>query len=140
VGKDQTHLFIADVPNRPRPANTVKDAHRALRPAAVIERSRDTGRIKRQGEWFFIPATAEEERAIEAAKLFIVRHAPIGGRRARAHVAEELVITEKNGTFVRGRVRHPDHRSLELVGWFRVVANTELRRAWVDTDAVRWMD
>jgi hypothetical protein len=29
------------------------------------------------------------------------------------------------GVYVRGRVRHADHATIELVGWHRVVMNTE---------------
>ncbi len=27
--------------------------------------------------------------------------------------------------YVRGRIRHPDHKTIELHGWHRVVMNTE---------------
>jgi hypothetical protein len=29
------------------------------------------------------------------------------------------------GVYVRGRVRHPDHATITLPGWHRVVMNTE---------------
>ena len=29
------------------------------------------------------------------------------------------------GVYVRGQVRHVDHATIELVGWHRVVMNTE---------------
>jgi hypothetical protein len=93
-----------------------------------------------QGEWFFIPAMAEEERAIEYVKGAIVKYAPIGNRKTRAHRAEELVVTEKYGTFVLGSIRHPDHRPLELNGWFLVVENVENRQSWVGAAGAKWFD
>lgn len=52
VGQDERHYFIAQLP---RLVNTVHEAHAVLRPP-------HTGRVgtKRQGEWFFVPLTAEE--------------------------------------------------------------------------------
>ena len=35
------------------------------------------------------------------------------------------VMRRNPGVFVRGRVRHADHATVELVGWHRVVMNTE---------------
>ncbi len=35
-------------------------------------------------------------------------------------------IMQRNpGVFVKGRVSHPDHRTIHLRGWHRVVMNTE---------------
>ncbi len=139
VGKDQTHLFIAQLPARTS-ANTVKAAHRALKPNLVRERERKTSRIKRQGEWFFIPVTPAEEESIEEEKAKITRRSPLGHRSGpRAHMAEELITTSL-GTFARGSIRHPDHRPIELNGWFRVTENEENRQAWAGNGGVRWMD
>nr|MDO8111805.1 hypothetical protein [Candidatus Sigynarchaeota archaeon] len=140
VGKDQTHLFIAQLPKGNKPANTVKEAHRALKPGLVHQRESTTSRIKRQGEWFFIPATPVEEESIATEKAMITRHCGIGNRTGpRAHLAEELVTT-RLGTFVRGSIRHPDHRPVELHSWFRVVANREEQRSWIGAAGVRWID
>jgi hypothetical protein len=35
------------------------------------------------------------------------------------------VMKRNPGVYVRGRVRHADHATIELVGWHRVVMNTE---------------
>jgi len=140
VGKDQTHLFIAELPRGRRPPNTVEEAHRALKPPVVIARSTRTSRIKRQGEWFFVPATPKEEEVIELDKSRIVRYGAIGRRAGpHAHKAEEYLETER-GVFVRGSIRHPDHHPLELNGWFRVVGNTEIRSSWAGSGGIKWVD
>ncbi|MBN2153296.1 MAG: hypothetical protein JW839_17720 [Candidatus Lokiarchaeota archaeon] len=140
AGKDQTHLFIAELPRGGRPANTVREAHRALRPGLVHERARETSRIKRQGEWFFVPATPREMVKIDEHRANVTRRAGLGGRTGfHAHVAEEL-LQVGDMTFVRGSIRHPDHRPMELNGWFRVAMNVESRSSWVGSGGLRWFD
>nr|MDO8084385.1 hypothetical protein [Candidatus Sigynarchaeum springense]MDO8118360.1 hypothetical protein [Candidatus Sigynarchaeota archaeon] len=140
AGMDQSHLFIAELPRGGKPANTVKDAHRVLKPDLVHQRARETSRIKRQGEWFFIPVTPEEMAKIDEHRQNVVRKAGIGGRAgSHAHVAEELLEID-DMTFVRGSIRHPDHRPMELNGWFRVARNAEGRSSWIGSTGVRWFD
>ncbi len=136
VGMDEAHLFVAQLTTN---ATTVADAHRGLRPAVLESRPESF----RQGEWFFVPATASEKEKIGRSwhRAFL-RNEPIGGRRrgmrGRPHYAEQLVRFPDHGAvieLVRGRVRHPDHAVLELKEWMRVFMNTEDRTAgsrWVD--------
>jgi hypothetical protein len=71
----------------------------------------------------------------------VIKNARIGANlpiRGRPHVASELVQLREDARImelVRGKVRHPDHATLELDGWRRVVMNTEDRSVgstWVD--------
>jgi hypothetical protein len=39
------------------------------------------------------------------------------------------VMRRDAGVYVRGRVRHPDHKTVKLNGWHRVVPNTESQAA-----------
>jgi hypothetical protein len=139
VGMDEAHLFVAQLTT---PATTVADAHRGLRPMELEARPE----AHRQGEWFFVPASAAERESIrKLARVFFSRNERIGGRvamRGRPHFAEQLVrmqVRDDTGTrfveFVRGRVRHPDHAVLDLKEWMRVLMNTENRAigsTWVD--------
>ena len=45
-------------------------------------------------------------------------------RLGRPHVADEVLIVGGRA-YVRGKVRHPDHATLELRAWRRALANTE---------------
>lgn len=137
VGMDESHLFVAQLTTN---ATSVAQAHRGLRPKELEERPEKY----RQGEWFFVPITAAEHALIrKVSGRFFRRNEAIGGngaRRGRPHYAEQLVrVRDETGPrfveFVRGRVRHPDHATLELKEWMRVFLNTENRSVgatWVD--------
>ncbi|HYD41517.1 MAG TPA: hypothetical protein VEB43_11880 [Anaeromyxobacter sp.] len=109
-GRDERQLFICPLP---RPLTTVRDAHAALRvtvPSGV--------KGKRQGEWFFLPPSANELAALYAAlhasRAVVRTRVPIG-RGGNPHVADELVRVPQTVVgevlvpptlLVRGRVRH----------------------------------
>jgi hypothetical protein len=147
IGRDERDLFVAQIPAA---CSTVRAARAALRPLAVERAARRT-RVLRQGEWFFLePSPAERSRlelALTSRAAFIVRAANIRdeleGRRVvggNPHVADELVALPSERphperiAFVRGRVRHPDHATVRLRSWRRVVRNAE-----VTTGGVAWM-
>ena len=143
-GMDESHLFIAQLP---RVANTVDDAHDALRPEFPSEYRR--GIVRRQGEWFFLPVTLAERCEINTlAPRSIGRRIGIAEaarvlRRGRQHVATEVCLLEPGARiYARGEVRHPEHASLALRGWHRVLPNLEPfervppRRA----RGIRWFD
>jgi hypothetical protein len=51
----------------------------------------------------------------------------------------KIECTTTGGVFARGAVRHPDHKTIELRGWYRVVKNLEvvqnrsvLGGTWID--------
>jgi adenosyl cobinamide kinase/adenosyl cobinamide phosphate guanylyltransferase len=35
------------------------------------------------------------------------------------------IMTRDAGVYVRGRISHPDHATIQLFGWHRVIMNTE---------------
>jgi hypothetical protein len=131
LGMDEAHLFIAQLP---RGASSVKQAHDVLRPEEVRGRKD----VLRQGEWFFVPANADELALIATAEP---RRRDLGSA-GRPHVADEVVeIREAKATrlYARGHVRHVEHRTLALHRWMRVHKNTEVRNdfralgiTWID--------
>jgi hypothetical protein len=144
VGMDEAHLFIAQLST---PATTVKQAHEGLWPKA-LPRGRTAKKlgVRRQGEWFFTPVSAEERVLVEKhAKKSVAKNVGIGrlrpGLRGRPHVVSESVLVpfgESRTEFVRGRVAHPDHHAIQLHDWHSVAMNTENRETlarfsnWVD--------
>jgi hypothetical protein len=129
MGWDESHLFVARMPEKVKHIVSVKDAHQALKPAIVHNKQkRSKGRrkvygIKRQGEWFFIPASINEEKLIQNNWRFIYSRQRIS-RGGNPHIASKIVeIFGKK--YVKGRITHRDHKTLTLVGWYRVVRNTE---------------
>ena len=131
-GHDEQHWFVASLPFSRR-TTTVRGAIEALKPAAVLRAQkrlgvthrryrRKTAAYVRQGEWFFLPRPKMHvgDRAVPNGQL--VRE---GGK---PHRVEWLYRPEgSDETFVRGAVSHPDHATIRLQVWHRVVQNTEVR-------------
>ena len=124
VGCDERQLFMCELP---KPCTSVKQAHEALRPKLPKK-----VKTIRQGEWFFVPATAFElqslERTVVRRNTAINQYIPRAGK---PHVVD--------GVFARGAVRHPDHKTIKLRGWHRIVKNLEvvqnrsvLGGTWID--------
>jgi hypothetical protein len=139
-GMDERHLFIAQFDG----GTTVKDAHRKLKPQEVLAADRSApGRTLRQGEWFFVALSGTESRFL-ADRLrsvpYIVRKLESLGGNGRPHVADEVVRTDRERVYARGRVRHPDHKTLILTEWCRVHRNAEVRTSQVGGNGVFWVD
>lgn len=131
MGMDENHLFIAELPNNLGPINKIKDAHKILKPNSVLEKEKKNNRIKRQGEWFFIPTTLKEIELIEENSILIEKKIPLGNntliwRSRNSHVADQLINIREN-QFVSGKITHVEHKTLKLQGWFKVMKNTETR-------------
>jgi len=131
-GMDESHLFIAQLP---RAAANVAAAHRVLRPVA------SDARVKRQGEWFFMaPDASVLARDLIDAKV-IRRRTGIAqaaglARAGRPHVADEVFAVGAR-IYVRGAIRHPDHKTVRFSQWTNAVPNTE---AFEQPAGVKWID
>lgn len=145
LGVDERQLFIAELP---KAVTSVAEAHRSLKSNTVtFAEGRAGGKTLRQGEWFFVEATEEEKesisRAIKNNKLSVVSKGNIGrltGARpgGKAHIAQEAVVVgggprlahdfsvrARPEVFVRGNISHPDHATVHLHQWRRVLKNAE---------------
>lgn len=153
VGRDERQLFMCELP---RPCTSVKQAHEALR--TPIARSRSRSKLEqplRQGEWFFIPISSEQaekiDRAISSNRVVVRRKTSINSmipRMGKPHIADEIVVLVDVGVggarsephvFVRGAVRHVDHKTIHIRHWRRVVRNLEVDQGrsplggtWID--------
>jgi len=138
VGVDERQLFIAQVP---KAITTVKQAHQELKGARVeTAEGRAPGRTLRQGEWFFLnptPAELQElKRYIKKNRTAIVKKAPLPGG-GNPHTADEMVtmpakrlrhgfpVNRSQEIYVRGRIRHKDHKTLKFASWRKVLRNAE---------------
>lgn len=131
AGLDESHLFIAQLP---RPASTVWSARQVLRGDAV--RLAEKGAFEetiRQGEWFFVSLLPRELARIDASlrKRPTLLRKGLGlavatklARAGREHVAAE-VCTVGQRSYARGSITHPDHVTITLPNWRRVVVNAE---------------
>jgi len=131
MGMDEQHLFVAQLP---RGTSTVQGAHQLLKSDEVRQAERGAfEKTVRQGEWFFVWLHHRELVEVEAeavkfrARLRLdVGIAEAAGirRLGRPHVADEVLVLGSR-VYVRGRVRHPDHATVEFRPWRRAIANTE---------------
>lgn len=157
IGRDERQLFMCQLP---KAATSVKAAHDSLKsPTVILAEGKQLGRTYRQGEWFFLNCTKEEEQEIEKylrsstkivyEKVSIGLHA--GRRGGKPHVVDELIklrprplehgfpVRQREEVFVRGAVRHSDHETLKIGSWRKVILNAEqnnnnagLGGTWID--------
>lgn len=146
-GMDERHLFIAKIPNN---VTTVVQAHGSLKSdgADLLSKRKTKSKFKtkvvRQGEWFFLPVSIESIREMETMikknQIVIQKKVAIGSG-GKPHVADELV---RNGTFtfIRGKIRHSDHKTVEFMTWMRVERNKELHDSSTrrDVGGSLWVD
>jgi hypothetical protein len=150
-GKDDVNFFIAQV----REGSTVLEAHDSLKPRRVKEAEALGETVLRQGEWFFLPLSAEGramlETTVQEQPGLLDHERPVGGSGPRPHVADDVVKIErrvqgKRGSFrheeiyARGTVRHLDHRPLVLPDWRRVALNRQVVPSRNDLLRLRWID
>jgi hypothetical protein len=149
AGHDERHWFVAAIPEK-TPVSTVRAAKAALQPAPAKEASG----VVRQGEWFFIPRPKEkiDEKLVlhdepltrgrgskphrcqdlvrTGGETVYVKGAQILPEAAYAKLEAKAkhgwqVMRRNPKVFVRGRIRHSDHKTVTLKGWNEVVMNTE---------------
>jgi hypothetical protein len=177
-GHDEREWFVAAVPGG---ASTVVQAKEALKPRAIrawqsqlkvparLRNRRKNAAFRRQGEWFFVPASVWGRDAI--SEKFVLHNEPLRRGAGKPHIVEQLYrvggelvyvcSNRPNGlnetqyrklvqsnpaaarwgwqalrrnprVYARGRIRHPDHATITLADWHRVVLNTE-----TETDTMR---
>jgi hypothetical protein len=177
-GHDEREWFVAAVPGG---ASSVVQAKEALKPRSIRARQdelrvpirlrnrRRNAAFRRQGEWFFVPASAWGRDPIN--EKFVLDNEPLRRGAGKAHIVEHLyrvageivyvcpkhpngvseawyrhllqqnrnaaqwgwhALRRNPRVYVRGRIRHPDHATITLPDWHRVVLNTE-----TETDTMR---
>ena len=150
AGHDERHWFVAAIPEK-TPVSTVRGAKNALKPAPVKEASG----VIRQGEWFFLPSPKEkiDERLVlhnepltrgrgskphrcqdlvrTGGETVYVKGSQIVNEAAFAKMDMKdkrigwQIMRRNPKVFVRGRIRHSDHKTIVLPGWHEVLMNTE---------------
>ena len=129
-GHDERHWFVAQLP-LDRRTSTVRHAMEALKPEAVLREQRlkgvkhrrhrrKTAAYIRQGEWFFLPRPKMHVGDLAE------RNGQLSRKGGKPHRVEWIYRTQGGQkTFVRGAVSHPDHETIYLQVWHRVVQNNE---------------
>jgi len=149
MGVDERQLFIAQLTG---PATSVQGARKLLgNTVQFAEGKRRGSSLDRQGEWFFLETTSEQRetltRLLREKRIVIQKKQVIGdfmNRGGNPHTADELIhisdqfneLGHKDSkelpfpirgrkVFVRGRIRHVDHKTIKFNQWREVVANNE---------------
>ena len=161
MGVDERQLFIAQLRD---PVSTVDAARRSLGSTVQFHEGKRKMTPGRQGEWFFVKATRQQEEEIER---LISRNQTViqlkksigeihGGRRGgNPHTADEIVVvhgsqmSRPEGTnfpirgrqvFIRGCVRHVDHKTVKYSRWHEVIANHEGATSSGSASGITWID
>ena len=152
-GVDERQLFIATLP---RGVTTVKAAHKSLKSSSVtLAEGKVPGRTVRQGEWFFVNTSRIEREAIKKVtgerRGVIKKRSRIGPWGGKPHVADEQIelppgtlkhdfsFRPRNEIFVRGAIRHPDHKTVKFRDWRRVIKNAEPTGIRI-REGINWVD
>ena len=129
-GHDEQHWFVPSLPFGQR-STTVRGAMEALKPEIVLREQqrkgvrhrrnrRKTAAYVRQGEWFFLPRPMMHVGEPASRNGQLVRPG------SKPHRVQWLFRPEgRDETYVRGAVSHPDHETIYLDVWHRVVRNAE---------------
>jgi len=138
LGRDERQLFMCQIK---RNATSIKDAHDSLKsPTVTLAEGKQLGKTIRQGEWFFVNATAAEldniAYLLKANLVSIQKKIRVGGTTGKPHVADELIrlkgtklehgfAVRSEDTYVRGSIHHSDHKTVKFSTWRKVIRNNE---------------
>jgi len=172
MGVDERQLFVAQLVGG---TANINEARKQLGSTVKFHEGVRKMSPKRQGEWFFLRATMDQEEHIklllEKNKIWVEKKASIGqyaGRNSgNPHTADELVVipndprmspervkeskwkrgktpivrgaypTRSREVYVRGKIRHIDHKTLKYTHWYQVILNNEgatesATQTWID--------
>ena len=112
--------FLVEIPEK---ANTVKEALDLLIPIEL----RGTNNYLRQGEFFFVPTEIKEKDLVDSqtGRYAINTYFDQTKVSRNNHDANKLKLDKDGNVFVKGRILHPEHKSLSLgqKTWYRVYIN-----------------
>ena len=155
LGVDERQLFVAQLADH---ATTVEQARASLGSSVrFAEGARRGSSMDRQGEFFFLETAADTRQCIDAAirrtEIAIKHGANIGqfaGRpQGNPHVADELVTMPvhfelnpqlRAKVYVRGKIRHVDHKTARFSNWREVIKNHEGATGTGTASGVFWID
>ena len=130
---DERHWFVGAIPENARGVTGVTAAKFALQPEAVREliarvKPKDQFRRRnevyvRQGEWFFVPVSLRPEPTREQTGISEAEFARLSPEERRQGRWTRFVRDPE--VYAMGSVRHPDHATIHLATWHRVLMNTE---------------
>jgi hypothetical protein len=138
-----------------KPVTTIKQAYESLKPDDVVKAETQGLKVKRQGEWFFIPADTEtsqrlntfKDRIPDSVKQITLRagnnrpNYATGiqlhkgnavtserGLREQDEIKNARIVATESEYYVTGKVTHSgrEHEDLNLKQWYKALPNTAI--------------
>ena len=153
-GHDERQFFVASLPSAAN-VTTVEQAIDSLKSQPVEVAQKKGEKVRRQGEWYFVPdeTFSPDEKLIRKDEPLVRRvHGRVAGKPHMAQFAVRHGVREVNvktqhqigkrlftnkrrfsevtSLYVKGRITHPDHKTLVLKTWHRVYMNREFEGSW----------
>lgn len=126
--------FLAEIP---KPVETIEAAYRALKPQEVIDAEARGLKVKRQGEWFFIPVNydGEPDRTPEADRQWLPEFRPMTLQAGPNRPNHAQYGVQAQG-LCKGKISHAgrEHADLILKDWYKAVPNTATRSFTITGD------
>jgi len=131
--------FLAKLPN---PVENIEAAYESLKPEEVVKAETQGLKVRRQGEWFFIPSEKSPENSKATNKILSTdknrnsrsRFTLQAGQNRPNHAAYGFKIGED--AYVSGKVEHSgrEHAPIILTGWYKVIPNTAIQSFQISGD------
>jgi len=176
MGVDERQLFIAQLNTG---VTNIIEAKKQLGNTVLFHEGARKMTPGRQGEWFFVEATKEQEDILnlllDKKRIFVLEKESIGKHagkpKGNPHIADELVVLpdkekiiveaqsskwanknkdlsvvkpiysiRKKEVFVRGCVRHKDHKTIKYTKWHQVILNNEGNTTDFEVSGINWFD
>jgi hypothetical protein len=103
-----------------------------LKPAFVQDAEKEGFEVRRQGEWFAVPASIGTRQLTRDVRggLAVRRRDHVLGREGHHRLTHAVIYKygpRKGEVYARGTMRHigGEHRILALPGWFRIVRGVQ---------------
>lgn len=125
-------IFNAFLVELKKPVKTIEAAYASLKPQAVIDAEAKGLKVKRQGEWFFIPVNGEFDAVKARANRWDKKEfepLTLQAGPNRPNTVSKYARDGKGGNVVTGIVEHSgrEHAALKLDGWYQPVPNTSVQ-------------
>jgi hypothetical protein len=131
TGTGRGLYFFTELPRQKSPSS-VMEALDMLKPRLVLDAEKKGLEVRRQGEWFAVPASiATRQLMRDARDGFAVRkHNHVLGGDGHHRLTHAVIYKhgpQKGEVYARGTMRHigGEHRMLALPGWFRIVRGVQ---------------
>ena len=131
TGRGRGMYFFTELPRQKSPSS-VTEALDMLKPALVQGAEKEGITVRRQGEWFAVPASIATRQLMRDVRggLALRKHNHVLGGDGHHQLTHAVIYKhgpQKGEVYARGTMRHiaGEHRMLALPGWFRIIRGVQ---------------